>query len=224
MGVGSIALNRPPADVNVVGPKASLIVRRDLHPAIQYLLLEAASEIHSAPDLFQRSGQFPAPEHIDLPLSAQASQFYRSGPPFLQRYLPFWLAVLASGLLVLLIPIVGIAYPLLRGAPALWLEDAPPDFPAVWGPKFIEAELETATGTAPTAQGTPGSAGRAPSPCVQCVRAFPLSSCNHISWCVPGWCGRVPQLRERWPTRHERPGAPRLHCQYGFFIALQHGR
>jgi len=148
-GVGSMALNRPPADVNLVAPKASLIVRRDLHPAIQFLLLEAASEIHSAPDLFQRSGQFPAPEHVDLPLSAQASQFYRSGPPFLQRYLPFWLAVLASGLLVLLIPIVGIAYPLLRGAPALYGWSMRRRIFRLYGElKFIEAELETATGTA----------------------------------------------------------------------------
>jgi hypothetical protein len=148
-GVGSLALNRPPADVNLVAPKASLIVRRDLHPAIQYLLLEAASEIHSAPGVFQKPGQFPAAERIDLPLSAQASQFYRSGPPFLQRYLPFWLAVLASGLLVLLIPIVGVAYPLLRIAPALYGWNMRRRIFRLYGElKFIESALESASGDA----------------------------------------------------------------------------
>ena len=120
MGVGNFAANRPAADVNLVAPEASLLVRRDLHPAIQYLLLDAASEIHATPGIFQRPGQFPAPEEEDLPLSKEASRYYKSGDPFLQRYLPFWAAVLAGRVLVLLIPIIGVAYPLLRVTPALY--------------------------------------------------------------------------------------------------------
>jgi TRAP-type uncharacterized transport system substrate-binding protein len=143
-GVGSLAANRPPADVNLVAPKASLLVRRDLHPAIQYLLLEAAAEIHSPPALFQKSGQFPAAEQIDLPLSKHAQQFYKSGAPFLQRYLPFWLAVLASELLVLLIPILGIAYPLLRLMPALYGWIVRRRIARLYGElKIIELELES---------------------------------------------------------------------------------
>ena len=38
----------------------------------------------------------------------------------LQQYLPFWLAVLAQQLLVLMIPVLGVIYPLLRFAPALY--------------------------------------------------------------------------------------------------------
>jgi hypothetical protein len=51
-------------------------------------------------------------------LSDQARQFYKTGPPFLQRHLPFWLAILIQQLLVLLIPVLGLLYPLLRLAPA----------------------------------------------------------------------------------------------------------
>ena len=119
-GVANMVSNRPPTDITVVAPMTSLVVRRDLHPAIQYLLLDAASEIHATPGIFQRPGQFPAPEEEDLPLSKDASQFYKSGEPFLQRYLPFWLAVVAGRVLLLLIPIIGVAYPLLRAAPALY--------------------------------------------------------------------------------------------------------
>src|SRR5215472_18886249 len=39
-GVGNLATNRPAADVNLVASEASLIVRKDLHPAIKSLLLE----------------------------------------------------------------------------------------------------------------------------------------------------------------------------------------
>jgi TRAP-type uncharacterized transport system substrate-binding protein len=119
-GVGDMVKNRPPADVVLLAPKASLVARKDLHPAIQYLLLQAATEIHSGPGIFRKAGQFPAPESIDLPLSSDAQQFYKSGRPFLQRHLPFWLAVLAQQLLVVLIPVLGVLYPLLRFAPAAY--------------------------------------------------------------------------------------------------------
>lgn len=143
-GVGNLATNRPPTDVTLVAPKASLIVRQSLHPAIQYVLLEAAAEIHSAPSLFQQADRFPAAERGDVPLSRDASTFYRTGPPLLQRYLPFWLAVFASRLLVLLIPLVGVVYPLLRFTPALYGWSMRRRIFRLYGElKFIESELET---------------------------------------------------------------------------------
>jgi TRAP-type uncharacterized transport system substrate-binding protein len=120
-GVANMAENRPPTDMLLIAPKASLVVRGDLHPAIQYLLLEAASQIHSGPGVFHKAGQFPAPESIDLPLSTHARQFYKTGSPFLQRNLPFWLAVLVEQVLVLLLPVVGVIYPLLRLSPKIFM-------------------------------------------------------------------------------------------------------
>jgi TRAP transporter TAXI family solute receptor len=119
-GVGDLAKNRPPSDAVLFAPKASLVVRQDLHPAIQYLLLDAAQKIHSGPGLFHKAGQFPAAEAIDLPLSDEARDFYKSGRPFLQRHLPFWLAALIGRLVILLIPVAGVIYPLVRFLPALY--------------------------------------------------------------------------------------------------------
>jgi hypothetical protein len=148
-GVGNLATNRPPSDVNLVAPVASLIVRKDLHPAIQYLLLEAATEIHSPAGLFRRAGEFPAPQEVDLPISKHARQYYKSGPPFLQRYLPYGLAVLASSLLILLIPVIGVAYPLLRMAPTLYGWSMRRRIFRLYGElKYIEVELEARGGTA----------------------------------------------------------------------------
>jgi len=146
-GVGNLATNRPPSDVTLVATEASLIVRNDLHPAIQYLLLEAATQIHSAGGLFRKAGQFPAPERVDLPISKDARQYYKSGPPFLQRYLPYGFAVLASTLLVLLIPVIGVAYPLLRTAPALYGWSMRRRIFRLYGElKYIEVELDTKSG------------------------------------------------------------------------------
>ena len=148
-GVGNFATNRPATDVNLVAPEVSLLVSKNLHPAIQYLLLEAATEIHSGGGLFRKSSQFPAPEVVDVPVSKEARQFYKSGPPFLQRYLPFGLAALASQFLVLLIPIVGILYPMLRTIPALYGWSMRRRIFRLYGQlKYIEVELEDGRGSA----------------------------------------------------------------------------
>ncbi len=122
-GVGDMAANRPPSDVVLIAPKSTLAVRHDLHPAIQYLLLEAATQIHSEPGIFQKAGQFPAPESVGLPLTPEARRYYQSGPTFLLRYLPFWAAVLVGRALVLAIPILAVVVPLIRFTPRLfsWL-------------------------------------------------------------------------------------------------------
>src|SRR5262249_36758172 len=92
VGVVDLLTNPPPGDVVLLATKASLAVRADLHPALQYLLLNAAVQIHSQPGVFQKAGQFPAAEAIDIPLSQEAQRFYKTGRPFLQGYLPFWVA------------------------------------------------------------------------------------------------------------------------------------
>lgn len=148
-GVGNMVTNRPPTDVEVIAPKASLIVRRDLHPAIQYLLLEAAAEIHSGPNIFQQFGRFPAAERGDVPLSESAQEFYKTGGPLLQRYLPFWLAVLVSRALLVLIPVVALAYPVLSVLPTLYLWNIRRRIHELYRDlKLIEAELERSGGVA----------------------------------------------------------------------------
>lgn len=119
-GVGDLAKDLPPADTTLFATKASLVVRKELHPAIQYLLLSTAAQIHSGASMFHRAGRFPAAEGIDLPLSSEAVHFYKSGQPFLQHNLPFWVASLVGRLLVLVIPIVAVLYPIMRFVPALY--------------------------------------------------------------------------------------------------------
>ena len=116
-GIGSLANDLPPMDVTLVASMTSLLVRKDLHPAIQFLLLEAARDIHSGPGILRHAGQFPAAEPVDVPLSDEARSYYASGGNFLQRHLPFWLVVLATRLLLVFVPIIGIVYPLARMIP-----------------------------------------------------------------------------------------------------------
>jgi TRAP-type uncharacterized transport system substrate-binding protein len=122
-GVGDLANNLPPEDVNLLATTTILAVRDDLHPAIQSLFLNAASQIHAEPDLFHADGSFPSEQTFRVPLSSSASRYYKSGQPFLHRFLPFWLAVLVMQLLVAALPLIGIVYPALKLIPSAfgWL-------------------------------------------------------------------------------------------------------
>jgi len=119
-GVFDLVERVPDHDVVLLASTANLIVKQDLHPALAYLLLRAANEVHSEPRWFERRGEFPAPRDADFPLSTEAQRYYKSGPPFLQRYLPYWGANLVDRLWVMLLPIVAIAFPLFRLVPPLY--------------------------------------------------------------------------------------------------------
>src|SRR5262249_32704514 len=54
-GVADLAKNIPPADVPLLAVEASLVVRDDIHPGLEYLFLEAAAEIHGGPQVFNRA-------------------------------------------------------------------------------------------------------------------------------------------------------------------------
>jgi TRAP-type uncharacterized transport system substrate-binding protein len=119
-GFADLATDRPPEDVPLIASKASLVVRKSVQPALRYLLEQAAVEVHSRAGVFEHSGEFPAADEIDLPVSAEARQMYREGPSILERSLPFWLAELTTRLLILLLPIVSIVYPLWTLAPRIY--------------------------------------------------------------------------------------------------------
>jgi len=142
-GVGDITKHLPPSNVMLLATKASLVVRSDTHSAIQYLLLNAARQVHSGPGIFRRAGEFPTAEAGDFPLSDEAAQFYKSGRPFLQNYLPFWAASLAVRLIIV-IPIIGLIYPLLRLLPVLYDWTMRRKISRLYGElRFLEDEMES---------------------------------------------------------------------------------
>jgi TRAP transporter TAXI family solute receptor len=119
-GVVDLARDNPARDTVLLATTANVVVRDDLHPALQSLVLQAMSEVNGRSGFFQRAGEFPAYRDHSFELSDEAKRYYKSGPPFLQRYLPFWLAVLAERFFVLVVPIVVLLLPLLRLAPTVY--------------------------------------------------------------------------------------------------------
>ena len=115
-----LGLDIPPHDVSLLGPMVELVAKKDLHPALSDLLLEAATQVHSRPGVFQRRGEFPTPIEHTTHISDDATRFYKSGKSFWYRYLPFWLASLLSRIVVVFIPTLIILVPAVNSVPAFF--------------------------------------------------------------------------------------------------------
>lgn len=119
-GVVDLARDLPAQDVRLVAPTATLMAREDLHPALVQLLMQAATRIHGAPGWFARAGDFPNANGTDVPIAPEAARYLRSGTPWLQRHLPFWVANLIDRMWVALLSIVAVLIPLSRLVPPLY--------------------------------------------------------------------------------------------------------
>jgi len=115
----SLQENLPPRQSLLLAPTATLVVRTDFHPALVDLLLVVAAAIHGRRGLFEAPRQFPSPENLEFPLMTDAQRYYKSGPPFLARYLPFWAATLIDRVKVLLLPLL-VLVPLVRLVPQVY--------------------------------------------------------------------------------------------------------
>ena len=119
---GSIDLahNTPAQDLHLLATTTTVVVTENLHPALVALLMKAMQKTHAAPTLLNPAREFPSAKDNDFVLSKDAAHFYQSGPPFLQRYLPFWLATLVDRAALAILPILAILVPIVKTAPALY--------------------------------------------------------------------------------------------------------
>lgn len=118
--VFDLAADIPPHDVTLVAPTSELVVRDTLHPALAFLLLQAASDVHRSAGLLDRAGEFPSVRESGFTLSEEAERYHTRGTPFLQRYLPFWAANLVDRLWVMVVPLIAVLVPLFRLLPPLY--------------------------------------------------------------------------------------------------------
>ncbi len=119
-GVLDPARNLPAQDVTLVAPAAEIVVREDLHPAIQSVLIEAAYKHHARGTILSDPGVFPTPTLTDIELSDEADRYYRNGPTVLRRWFPFDIANFMERAWVLVIPLVTLMFPLMKAAPPVY--------------------------------------------------------------------------------------------------------
>lgn len=119
-GAIDLAANVPQDEVKMIATSANLVAPPTLHPALVDLLLIAANEVHDRGGIFESPGQFPSEAHIDFALNSDARRFFKYGPPFLMRVLPFWAATWADRLKIMLLPLLALLLPLARVLPPVY--------------------------------------------------------------------------------------------------------
>jgi len=119
-GALDLGRNLPDHDVHLLAPTAALVGRAGLHDAFPALFIEAARAIFSHGGVFEAEGEFPSPRRVGVPLSKAAEQYFRDGPSFLYRVLPFEVAAVVDRLKILLLPLITLLFPLFKLTPPLY--------------------------------------------------------------------------------------------------------
>ena len=119
-GVISLQNNIPLNDIKLIAPSANLLTSDELHPALAVLVLQAIKSTHQTAGIFAGQGEFPNADQLTAPISDVADRFYKNGPPFLMRYLPFWAAIMIDRFIVMLIPLIALLIPLVKVMPPLY--------------------------------------------------------------------------------------------------------
>lgn len=119
---GSVDLRRnlPERDLHLLATTTTLAAQDNLHPALVALLMRALSEVHNPPGPFNKKGEFPADKDDDFRLDPDAGHYYQSGPPLLQRYLPFWVATFIDRTMIFFLPLLALLIPLTKAVPQIY--------------------------------------------------------------------------------------------------------
>ncbi|MBR7801269.1 TAXI family TRAP transporter solute-binding subunit [Undibacterium fentianense] len=120
-GIVDIGKNIPARDYHLISPTATLVAHESLHPALISLFLQAAKKIHGGANWLSRQGEFPSDRYTEIAVEKQAEKFYKSGPPFLQRYLSFWMSNFLERMWVVLLAFGALALPLSKIIPPLYV-------------------------------------------------------------------------------------------------------
>lgn len=120
MGGLDLKRNFPVESTQLIATTTELVIKNHLHPAIQMLFMQAAHEINGKEGFFTKRDEFPAFRGSGLRESEQAALYYQKGLPFLMNYLPFWLAEFVHRTLFFLLPLIVIAFPVLKYLPEFW--------------------------------------------------------------------------------------------------------
>lgn len=108
----------PATDINMVATTLTLVVEKDLHPALQLLFLMAMDHIGDSRDqFFAKPDEFPSYKDSSIPLAPIAKQYLSNGPPTSVQHLPFWAASFVDRIWFFILGSLAIVYPLYRMMP-----------------------------------------------------------------------------------------------------------
>jgi TRAP-type uncharacterized transport system substrate-binding protein len=140
----------PPRDITMATAHLHLLVRSNMHPALQRALLDVAHEIHETPSFLQRQGEFPNSREVDFTPSPVAQALSNGDRPWLERLLPYWWAQLAELLIYAVLPILLLSLLVLLWIPYFFDWKVNAALQNFYGElKFLEMDIEPTASSRP---------------------------------------------------------------------------
>ena len=107
---GSLNLqeNIPNTNLNLLSTTATLVAREGLDDTfIRFIAIQVKNS--------STSKHFPTTEYVDIPMHPEAEKYLEKGESFLEKIFPYWIASNIDKLKFLLIPILTLMIPILKG-------------------------------------------------------------------------------------------------------------
>ncbi|KAB7892816.1 TAXI family TRAP transporter solute-binding subunit [Poseidonibacter ostreae] len=114
-GTINLYKNLPSQNVNLLSTTATLVVREDFSEELTRLILKSIKNIHNKKTLFETENQFPNIDNITIVPSTEAQRYFEYGDTWLEKIFPYWIASNLDRLKILLIPLLTLLIPLLKG-------------------------------------------------------------------------------------------------------------
>jgi len=109
----------PANDITTIGTTIALVVRSELHPHLISLLAQAAYETHNVSGFYQRAGEFPTTSDPEFEMSDLARDFYRNGPGYATKYIPWWVTHHVQIAFAFAIAILAVIFPIVNLVPRI---------------------------------------------------------------------------------------------------------
>ncbi len=112
---GSLSLkeNTPKHDLHLLATTAALVAREGLSDElVRFLTIELKKNATSQ--------TYPTPNHVDIPIHPESDKYFKKGESFLEKIFPYWIASNIDKLKYLLIPILTLMLPIIKGVLPLY--------------------------------------------------------------------------------------------------------
>lgn len=105
-GVIDLEKNIPQQDIEMLSTTASLVTNVDLNSDLQRFIIKMIRPIHKDGAILEPKEYFPTANFVQIPISEHTKNYLEQGEPWLEKFLPFWLATLIDNLFIFLLPLI----------------------------------------------------------------------------------------------------------------------
>ncbi len=114
-GTIDLFLNLPSEDKQLLTTTANLIASTTVNDELVRLLLKQAKIVHQHQGVFEKEFQFPNLTNLDSKIHPEAIRYIHNGDSWLENIFPFWIASNIDRLKLLIIPLLTLLIPLMKG-------------------------------------------------------------------------------------------------------------